>query len=124
MTLRRATDGPTEINETRPMSTPSGGRLIAHGMVTGILNPKVALFFLAFLPQFVDPTRGMVLLQFIVLGVTLATLGLISDTTISCVVGRARERVAGSRRLRIWRERIMGSVLIGLGLRLAFAERK
>src|SRR5258706_6914987 len=59
-----------------------------RAIAVGILNPKVALFFLAFLPQFVDPARGAVVLQFLVLGVILATLGLMWDSMLASVAGR------------------------------------
>src|SRR5262249_1743080 len=88
-----------------------GARLLAHGVLTGLLNPKVALFFLAFLPQFVHPERGGVLIQFAVLGVALATLGVIGDSLVAVVAARTRRRMATG----AWRERITGSVLIALG---------
>ncbi|MEW6705097.1 MAG: LysE family translocator [Pseudomonadota bacterium] len=103
---------------------PSGRRLVAYAAVTGVLNPKVALFFLAFLPQFVHPERGQVLLQFVVLGCLLALMGLVFDTVVSLAVGRARRRIAANARFTAWRERVMGGVLIGLGLKLALAEQK
>jgi threonine/homoserine/homoserine lactone efflux protein len=84
--------------------------------MTGMLNSKVALF-LAFLPQFVDPAHGAVLAQFLALGVLLAAIGMAWDVVVAVSVGRARARVAARR------ERITGSVLIVLGLRLASAER-
>ncbi len=103
---------------------PSGRRLLVYAAVTGTLNPKVALFFLAFLPQFVHPERGHVLLQFVVLGSLLALMGLAFDTVVSFAIGRARRRIAGSPRFTAWRERITGGVLIGLGMKLALAEQK
>jgi threonine/homoserine/homoserine lactone efflux protein len=103
---------------------PSGRRLLAYAAVTGVLNPKVALFVLAFLPQFVHPERGHVLLQFVVLGCLLALMGLVFDSVVSLAVGRARRRIAGNARFAAWRERITGSVLIALGLKLALAEQK
>jgi threonine/homoserine/homoserine lactone efflux protein len=99
-------------------------RLLAHAAVTGLLNPKVALFFLAFLPQFVHAERGAVLLQFVVLGALFAVIGLLGDSAVAIVAGRARQRIAGSPRFAAWRERITGSVLIALGLRLALIEQK
>lgn len=95
-----------------------------QAVVTGVLNPKVALFFLAFLPQFVHPERGHVLLQFVVLGTLLALMGLTFDSTVSFFVGRARRRMAVSARFAVWRERLMGCVLIGLGVKLALAEQR
>jgi threonine/homoserine/homoserine lactone efflux protein len=103
---------------------PSGGRLLVYAAITGTLNPKVALFFLAFLPQFVHPERGHVLLQFVVLGSLLALMGLVFDSVVSVLIGRARRRIAANARFTAWRERVMGSVLIGLGLKLALAEQR
>jgi threonine/homoserine/homoserine lactone efflux protein len=102
----------------------SGPRLVVHAAVTGVLNPKVAVFFVAFLPQFVDPDRGAVLAQFLALGVLLASFGFAFDTTLSAVAGRARDRLIGSPRFTAWRERVTGAVMIGLGLRLALAEQR
>ncbi|HWP20380.1 MAG TPA: LysE family translocator [Burkholderiaceae bacterium] len=99
-------------------------RVLVQAVVTGVLNPKVALFFLAFLPQFVHPERGHVLLQFVVLGTLLALMGLAFDSTVSFFVGRARRRMAVSARFAVWRERLMGCVLIGLGVKLALAEQR
>lgn len=99
-------------------------RVLVQAVVTGVLNPKVALFFLAFLPQFVHPERGHVLLQFVVLGTLLALMGLAFDSTVSFFVGRARRRMVVSARFAVWRERLMGCVLIGLGVKLALAEQR
>src|SRR5262245_59642539 len=54
-------------------------RLVGHGVIVNILNPKTALFFLAFLPQFVDPTRGAVVFQVLLLGCLFLGLGVVSD---------------------------------------------
>ena len=94
-------------------------RLLAHGALTGLLNPKVAVFFLAFLPQFVRPERGRVFLQFAVLGLVLATLGVLGDSLVAILAARTGRRVAAG----AWRERITGGVLVALGVRLAFIRR-
>jgi threonine/homoserine/homoserine lactone efflux protein len=99
------------------------GALYRQGVLTNVLNPKVALFFLALLPQFVDPTRGPVAAQVIFLGMLFNTTG----TIVNCIVAVAssrigtwtRTRVAAARRL----QRITGGVFIALGVRLAFVER-
>jgi threonine/homoserine/homoserine lactone efflux protein len=106
------------------VDSPSGSRLVVHAAVTGVLNPKVAVFFVAFLPQFVDPDRGAVLAQFVALGILLASFGFAFVTTLSAVAGRARDRLIGSPRLTTWRERVTGAVMISLGLRLAFTEQR
>lgn len=82
------------------------------------------LFFLAFLPQFVDPRRGQVAWQFILLGVGFALLSIAGDGALAIVVGRARRTLRGSVWSARWRERLTGSILIALGVRLAFASRR
>lgn len=100
-----------------------GSRLVLHGALTGTLNPKVALFFLAFLPQFVEPQRGAVFLQFVVLGLILGSIAMAWDSVIAAAAGGARSRLLASPRWVAWRNRVSGLVLLGLGLRLAFSER-
>lgn len=99
------------------------GALLGQAVATGILNPKVALFFLAFLPQFVDPARGPALAQFLLLGATLALLDTLYEWALVCLVTRMRERWLRSTRLQAWQSRISGGVLLALGLRLAVQER-
>jgi threonine/homoserine/homoserine lactone efflux protein len=101
-----------------------GSRLVLHAAMTGVLNPKVAVFFLAFLPQFVRPERGAVLAQFLVLGLVLSTLGFIFDASLAVIAGRARNTLAGSPLFAAWRERLTGAVLVGLGLKLALPDRR
>ena len=96
-------------------------RIFAQGVVVNVLNPKTALFFLAFLPQFVDVSRGSVPFQVVVFGVAFVLLGLVSDGTYALLAStgagwlRRRPRVARSSRL------VSGGVLIGLGLTTALA---
>lgn len=98
-------------------------RLVTQAAVTGILNPKVAVFFLAFLPQFVDPARGGVFGQFVLLGFAFATLGFLGDSLVAAVAGRAQRRLVTETRSALWRERATGTALVALGIRLAFQER-
>jgi threonine/homoserine/homoserine lactone efflux protein len=72
----------------------------------------------------VHPERGAVLLQFLVLGGLLAATGLVGDGIVALLTARARQRLAASPRLAVWRERVTGSVLIALGLRLALVEQR
>jgi len=97
--------------------------LFLHAVVTGILNPKVALFFFAFLPQFVRPERGYPFVQFAVLGCILAGFGVVGDSLVAVLTARAHARVIADSRGSVWRERIVGTVLVALGLRLAFVSR-
>jgi threonine/homoserine/homoserine lactone efflux protein len=99
-------------------------RVFAEGALTNLLNPKVALFILAFLPQFVDPAKGAVALQILMLGLIFN----IGGTTVNCVVavsaGTAAGMLRGSATFSRWLNRFSALVFVGLALRLAFAERR
>jgi threonine/homoserine/homoserine lactone efflux protein len=100
---------------------PGLGRIFAQGVVVNVLNPKTALFFFAFLPQFVDTTRGSVPFQVVVLGAAFVLLGLLSDGAYALLAStgagwlRRRPRVARASRL------VSGGVLISLGVTTALA---
>jgi threonine/homoserine/homoserine lactone efflux protein len=96
---------------------------VVQGAVTGVFNPKVALFFLAFLPQFVRPERGHVMLQFVVLGLLFSVLAVLGDITVALAAGRMSQALRRNLAWAAWRERAVGTVLVGLGLRLAFTRR-
>jgi threonine/homoserine/homoserine lactone efflux protein len=99
-------------------------RVFAEGALTNLLNPKVALFILAFLPQFVDPSRGSVIVQILVLGLIFniggTTVNVVAAASAGAAAGMLRNSAAFSR----WLNRISGIVFIGLALRLALAERR
>jgi threonine/homoserine/homoserine lactone efflux protein len=103
--------------------TPSGGedtyfRVFSQSVLVQVLNPKVALFFLAFLPQFVDPSRGAAWTQIVVLGATLATLGLFTDGLYALLGGTSgdwiRKQSAGASLRRAGRY-VTGGVYMALG---------
>ena len=95
--------------------------LLAQGFLSNALNPKVALFFFTFLPQFADAGRGPVWAQIVLLGLLFALMGFTSYAALSFAVGRARGFLGtGARRVFT---RVSGGVMIALGLRLAVAER-
>jgi threonine/homoserine/homoserine lactone efflux protein len=110
--LGREPDAPEVVGA--PAST---ARLFTHGVVVNVLNPKTALFFLAFLPQFVDPSAGPVALQMLVLGLTLICLGVLSDGTYALLAAGAGNHLRNRRRL----ERLSGGVFVGLGVFAALA---
>ena len=89
-----------------------------------LLNPKTALFFLAFLPQFVDPARGHVTLQILQLGILFALMSLCSDSTYALIAGTVGERIRGSLRLRRVQRNVSGGGLIALGLASAFSSAR
>ena len=109
---------------SKPLDRASEWAVFRQGAITNILNPKVALFFLAFLPQFVDPARGSVALQIVVLGCLFNTSGTIVNIAVAHLAASAG-RWLGARghveRIFRW---LTASVFIGLGLRLALGDRK
>jgi threonine/homoserine/homoserine lactone efflux protein len=108
----------------RQLAPASEWRIFSQGMLTNVLNPKVALFFLAFLPQFADPSRGPVALQIIALGCLFNLSGTIVNIAVACLASTVRHwLMPGHRGERIFRW-LTGTVFIGLGLRLALADRR
>jgi threonine/homoserine/homoserine lactone efflux protein len=107
--------------EPEPVGRSSASRLFWQGVLVNVLNPKTALFFLAFLPQFVDPAAGPVAPQMLVLGTMLVGLGVLSDGTYALVAARAGQslRRAAARRRRL--ERLSGGVFVCLGVVAALA---
>jgi threonine/homoserine/homoserine lactone efflux protein len=97
------------------------GRLYRQGIVVNTLNPKTALFFLAFLPQFVDSTRGAAWAQILLLGLLFASLGFLSDGVWALVAGTLGERLRRSRRFPQVQRYVSGSVFVGLGAVAAFS---
>ena len=98
-------------------------RAFAQGIVVNVLNPKTALFFLAFLPQFVDADATHPAAQIAFLGVLFALLGLVTDSLWALAAGTAGGVLGRSRRLLRAQRYVTGSVYVGLGLATAFAGR-
>jgi threonine/homoserine/homoserine lactone efflux protein len=98
--------------------------IFAQGVLVNLLNPKTALFFLAFLPQFVDPLRGHAALQIFELGVLFALMGWCSDSVWAVLAGTVADRFRASARLRRAQRNVSGGTLIALGLASAFSGAK
>ena len=95
-------------------------RLFLRGLLVQLLNPKIAVFFLAFLPQFVDPDRGSVVVQSLLLGTLFTVLAILSDggyVLLAGAVGGRLRRGSGARRL----ARLSGGIYIGLGVTAALS---
>jgi threonine/homoserine/homoserine lactone efflux protein len=97
-------------------------RLFGQGVVVNVLNPKTALFFLAFLPQFVNVSTGAVGFQILVLGLIFVVLGVISDGLYAVAAGTAGTWLKREDRLLRAERYVSGSVFIGLGLTAALAS--
>jgi threonine/homoserine/homoserine lactone efflux protein len=114
-----------------PVSDNSGARaaalkpqqLFVRGVLMNLSNPKVVFFFLAFLPQFVDPARGAVALQLGQLGIIFILATLVTFGAISFFAATLGEKLRGSAKAQLWMNRTAGAVFAGLALRLALAQR-
>lgn len=98
-------------------------RVYGQGFVVNLLNPKTALFFVAFFPQFVASGHGPVVVQILVLGLVFVALGLLSDSTYAIVAGTIGGRLRARTRTRGPRRQWSGLVLIALGLVAATTRR-
>jgi threonine/homoserine/homoserine lactone efflux protein len=90
-----------------------------RGARVGALNPKTALFFLAFLPQFVHPSRGSVALQALLLGTAFCLIAWVSDSTYALVVGTLADRMRRSTAVARTRRWVSGTVMVALGTETA-----
>jgi threonine/homoserine/homoserine lactone efflux protein len=101
-------------------------RLFWRGAVVNVLNPKTALFFFAFLPQFVDVARGDVAFQILVLGLVFIGLAILSDGAYAIAAGSAAGWLSARRGFSRAERYVSGTVLVGLGLATALsgAHRK
>ncbi|MCB1385727.1 MAG: LysE family translocator [Nitratireductor sp.] len=115
-----------ERSETRLAdATPSisAARAFRQAIVTELLNPKTALFFLAFLPQFVEPENGSLALQLTAFGVIFVLLGLFSTVVFAVCAGGLGNFLRRNPAVVKWQGRAVGSVYCALGVRLALQER-
>ncbi len=123
MMLRSAGQRAVDANVAAP-STPM--KVFWQGAVTNALNPKVALFFLAFLPQFIAPGNDGQALAFVVLGLLFNAGGTLVNVGVALLAGAARERwtgTAGAGRVGAWLQRAAGALFVALGVKLAFSSR-
>ncbi|MDX1414935.1 MAG: LysE family translocator [Candidatus Promineifilaceae bacterium] len=105
-----------DISETRSLK-----RIFSQGFIVNLLNPKTALFFLAFLPQFVSSERGSVTTQILILGAIFVTLAIFSDGMYAIVAGSAGNWLTGNLRIAKLQKNIAGTIYILLGLTAAFS---
>ncbi|MGE4193874.1 MAG: LysE family translocator [Pseudodesulfovibrio sp.] len=108
-----------------PGSTPAVSRwkLYRRGILMNVTNPKVSVFFLAFLPQFADPARGSVTVQMLLLGGLFIAATVLVFGAIALLAGTLGQWLARSARAQVILNRLAGLVFLGLALKLATAER-
>jgi threonine/homoserine/homoserine lactone efflux protein len=111
--IRTLATKPQAVNQLNdPMSR---RRAFTQGIVVNTFNPKVALFFLSFLPQFIDANRGSAALQSLVLGSTFVVLGCISDSLFAILASALRGTLLRGKSLPFVQRYVAGSVFIALG---------
>ncbi|MEM9027530.1 MAG: LysE family translocator [Pseudomonadota bacterium] len=117
------------ILDQTPLDLAHGGVAITadcafrQAIVAEVLNPKTALFFLAFLPQFVRPENGLVVLQLSILGAVFVLLGLISTIVFAVGAGSLGHVLRRNPMVLKWQGKVVGSIYCALGARLALQER-
>ena len=107
-----------------PVRIQSNWALLKQGALTNALNPKVALFFLSFLPQFVDPESPFIKLHLFTLGLWFALQGTLVLLVVAWLLGRTTSFLMKRPMFWVWQERFTGLVLTLLGIRLALTAQK
>ncbi|MGE5365236.1 MAG: LysE family translocator [Bacteroidota bacterium] len=114
----RKTDGPGRLPQENAVS-----HLYRRGIIMNVTNPKVSIFFLAFLPQFTEPAAGPVALQMVFLGIIFMLSTLLVFGGISQAAGAAGVYLLRSEKGGIWLNRISGMIFLGLAIKLLFTGR-
>jgi threonine/homoserine/homoserine lactone efflux protein len=99
-------------------------KIYRDGVITNVLNPKVALFFMAFLPQFIDPTFSNTVLPFLALGITFTITGTIWCLILASFASIISDKLKNNKKLTGHINKICGTALIGLGIKVALTDRK
>jgi len=121
----------TTLRAQAPLFAPSADtarlplrRIFLQGLLTNLLNPKMALFMLALLPQFLKPEAGSIALQVVVLATILNLMGLLANGVVILTASRLGKAIAARPHLARWPQKLMGVVFGMLALRLALATRE
>ena len=99
-------------------------KLFWQGVLTNVLNPKVALFFLAFLPQFIHPEKGNTSMQILLLGLWFNISGTIVNSIVAILFGKIGNWLADKQAFIKWQNKVTGLLLVSLGIKVALSSRK
>jgi threonine/homoserine/homoserine lactone efflux protein len=113
-----------DLHISQSVTKQSYAKLFWQGALTNVLNPKVALFFLAFLPQFIDMKGVGVHWQILLLGSWFNIGGTLVNIVVAVLFGKIGHWLNNSPRFVLWQERITGIILILLGIKVALGSRK
>jgi threonine/homoserine/homoserine lactone efflux protein len=100
----------------------SNKQVFSQSIIVELTNPKTALFFLAFLPQFVSPEAGSVALQLAILGCFYAFIAFFSDLFVAMMSGRIAHWLKSNKHFVRWQDRVSGGILVGLGAFIGLEE--
>ncbi len=90
-----------------------------QGVLIDVLNPKVAIFFMAFLPQFIRNDHGSIPLQLLYLGLIIVIVAIVVEVIYVLIVSKLTEKIRGSQKISMWLDRVVGTIFLGLGIKLA-----
>lgn len=109
--------------EIAKLSMLSGKKIFFQAMITNLLNPKVAIFFLSFLPQFINPASAHIKEQIIFLGLWFAVQGTLILMMVALLTGYFSRLLKQNKTFWKWQEKFTGIILLGLGIRMLFVKK-
>ncbi len=115
---------PLQTDQVVSIHSTSYWKIYRDGIFTNVLNPKVALFFIAFLPQFIDPNSNNTVLPFLILGSTFITTGTLWCLILTTFASVIFIRLKTNYQLSVWINKICGLTMIGLGIKVALTDRE
>jgi threonine/homoserine/homoserine lactone efflux protein len=116
---------PSVVTQTTAPQTSATktARIFWQGFLTNVLNPKVAIFFLAFLPQFIDTSAASKTWAFLLLGLIFVVNSMFVTVSFAALVARARGKLSAKSSIALWLNRSCGALFLALGVKLAISER-
>jgi threonine/homoserine/homoserine lactone efflux protein len=121
---RKDKTNPEDISQDVERETKPARNPLWQGVATEVLNPKTALFFLSFIPQFVNRSGGHVFLQFVALGTISVVMNTTADLIVIALAGPLGEKIRSSATFRRRQRTVTGAIMIGLGTYLATSESR